>query len=239
MTKKVSLLVLVVAAGVAAALAAGYTGTARSATSSISPLPSSSCGPVVYKGSGSPDFIVASDLPAPGCDPEADRQISRAILWDLADRGWKAGSYKIGYQSCDDSTAQTGGWDSGEVRDKRASVRKQQVRDRRRRDVQLGLCGDRSADARACKPRPDGDGQPGEHVSGPDEEVGTGRAAEVLPDGRSQLRARRRDRRLPGPGGRDLDEDARLQEGLRAQRPPGVRRSASPRHTAMRRRNSA
>src|SRR5204862_2215604 len=39
-------------------------------------------------------------------------QISRAILWALADRGWKAGQYKIGYQSCDDSTAQTAGWDS-------------------------------------------------------------------------------------------------------------------------------
>ena len=112
MTKKVSLLVLVVAAGVAAALAAGYTGTARSATSSITPLPSSSCGPVVYKGSGSPDFIVASDLPLQGAIRKQTVQISRAILWDLANRGWKAGSYKIGYQSCDDSTAQTGGWDS-------------------------------------------------------------------------------------------------------------------------------
>jgi branched-chain amino acid transport system substrate-binding protein len=39
-------------------------------------------------------------------------QISRAIIWELAQKGWKAGSMKIGYQSCDDSTAQTGGWDS-------------------------------------------------------------------------------------------------------------------------------
>ncbi len=112
MSKKVSLLALVVVAGVAAALAAGYSGTARSATSGVTPLPSSSCGPVVYKGSGSPDYIVASDLPLQGAIRHQTVQISRAILWDLANRGWKAGSLKIGYQSCDDSTAQTGGWDS-------------------------------------------------------------------------------------------------------------------------------
>jgi branched-chain amino acid transport system substrate-binding protein len=67
---------------------------------------------VVYKGSGSPDYIVASDLPLQGAIRHQTVQISRAILWDLANRGWKAGSLKIGYQSCDDSTAQTGGWDS-------------------------------------------------------------------------------------------------------------------------------
>ena len=112
MSKKVSLLALVVVAGVAAALTAGYSGTARSATNGVTPLPSSSCGPVVYKGSGSPDYIVASDLPLQGAIRHQTVQISRAILWDLANRGWKAGNLKIGYQSCDDSTAQTGGWDS-------------------------------------------------------------------------------------------------------------------------------
>lgn len=113
MSKKVSLLAVVVAAGVAAALAAGFTSAARSATSGITPLPSSSCGPVVYKGSGTPDFIVASDLPLQGAIRHQTLQISRAILWALADKGWVAGRYHIGYQSCDDSTAQSGGWDSG------------------------------------------------------------------------------------------------------------------------------
>ncbi len=97
---------------VVAALAAGYSGSARSA-SSVTPLPSSSCGPVVYKGSGSPDYIVASDLPLQGAIRHQTLQISRAILWELQQKGWKAGSLKIGYQSCDDSTAQTAGWDSG------------------------------------------------------------------------------------------------------------------------------
>jgi branched-chain amino acid transport system substrate-binding protein len=103
---------LVGAAVVVAAVAAGYSGSARSATAAITPLPSSSCGPVVYKGSGSPDFIIASDLPLQGAIRAQTVQISRAMIWALANKGWKAGSYKIGYQSCDDSTAQTGGWDT-------------------------------------------------------------------------------------------------------------------------------
>jgi branched-chain amino acid transport system substrate-binding protein len=95
-----------------AALAAGYTGSARSARSSVTPLPSSMCGPVVYKGSGSPDYIIASDLPLQGAIRHQTLQISRAVIWELAQMGWKAGSLKIGYQSCDDSTAQTAAWDS-------------------------------------------------------------------------------------------------------------------------------
>jgi branched-chain amino acid transport system substrate-binding protein len=112
-SKKVSLLALVVVAGVAAALAAGYSGTARSATSGVSPLPSSSCGPLVYKGSGSPDFLIASDLPLQGAQRAQTIEISRAEIWALAEAGWKAGNYKIGYQSCDDSTAQAGSYDLG------------------------------------------------------------------------------------------------------------------------------
>jgi len=112
LSKKFSLLALAGAAIVVAAVAAGYSGTARSATAGVSPLPSSSCSPVVYKGSGSPDFIIASDLPLQGAIRHQTVQLSRAELWALANKGWKAGKYNIGYQSCDDSTAQTGGWDS-------------------------------------------------------------------------------------------------------------------------------
>lgn len=111
MKKKVSLLALVGAVVVIAAVFAGYSGTARSA-SKVSALPSSSCGPIVYKGSGKPDFIIASDLPLQGAIRKQTVQISRAMIWALQQKGWKAGSWKIGYQSCDDSTAQAGGWDS-------------------------------------------------------------------------------------------------------------------------------
>jgi branched-chain amino acid transport system substrate-binding protein len=110
-SKKVSASVLGVVAIVATVVAAGFSGSARSAAS-VTPLPSSSCSPVVYKGSGSPDYIIASDLPLQGAIRHQTVQISRAILWELAQKGYKAGTLKIGYQSCDDSTAQTGGWDS-------------------------------------------------------------------------------------------------------------------------------
>jgi len=111
-TKKFSLLALVGAAVVVAVVAAGFSSSARGAKAGVTPLPSSSCGPVVYKGSGSPDYIIASDLPLQGAIRAQTVQISRSILWALAQKGYKAGSLKIGYQSCDDSTAQTGGWDS-------------------------------------------------------------------------------------------------------------------------------
>jgi branched-chain amino acid transport system substrate-binding protein len=110
-SRKFSLVALVGAAAIVAAFAAGYSGSARSATR-VSPLPSSSCGAVIYKGSGSPDFIIASDLPLQGAIRHQTVQVSRAEIWALAEAGWKAGSFKIGYQSCDDSTAQTGGWDT-------------------------------------------------------------------------------------------------------------------------------
>jgi branched-chain amino acid transport system substrate-binding protein len=111
-TKKFSLLALVGAAVVVAVVAAGFSSSARGAKAGVTPLPSSSCGPVVYKGSGSPDYIIASDLPLQGAIRAQTVQISRSILWALAQKGYKAGSLNIGYQSCDDSTAQTGGWDS-------------------------------------------------------------------------------------------------------------------------------
>ena len=53
MTKKVRLLAIAAAIG-AAVVAAGFTGAARSSRSNVTPLPTSSCSSVVYKGSGSP-----------------------------------------------------------------------------------------------------------------------------------------------------------------------------------------
>jgi branched-chain amino acid transport system substrate-binding protein len=110
-SKKVSLLAFVGVAAIVAAVVAGYSGVARSATQ-VTALPSSACGPIVYKGSGKPDFIIASDLPLQGAIRKQTVQISRAMIWALQQKGWKAGHWKIGYQSCDDSTAQSGGWDS-------------------------------------------------------------------------------------------------------------------------------
>ncbi|MGZ4211585.1 MAG: branched-chain amino acid ABC transporter substrate-binding protein [Actinomycetota bacterium] len=111
MRRKFSLSVIGVAV-IAIAVATGYSASAHSATKGVSPLPSSSCGPVIYKGSGTPDFIIPSDLPLQGAIRHQTVQVARAMLWALAEAGWKAGPYKIAYQSCDDSTAQTAGWDT-------------------------------------------------------------------------------------------------------------------------------
>ena len=43
--------------------------------------------------------------------------MTKAIQFILAGAGWKAGAYTIGYQSCDDATAQAGQVGLGEVLD--------------------------------------------------------------------------------------------------------------------------
>jgi branched-chain amino acid transport system substrate-binding protein len=76
-------------------------------------LPASSCAPIYYQGSGQPNFIVASDLPLQGSSRTQTEEMVEAIKFQLKQQGFKAGSYNVGYQSCDDSTAQAGKWDSG------------------------------------------------------------------------------------------------------------------------------
>ncbi len=79
----------------------------------IEELPSASCTKLEYGGEGEPDVLVASDLPLQGSARTQTVQMTKAIRKVLADNGWKAGDVNVGYQSCDDSTAQAGKWDSG------------------------------------------------------------------------------------------------------------------------------
>jgi DNA-binding SARP family transcriptional activator/ABC-type branched-subunit amino acid transport system substrate-binding protein len=74
-------------------------------------LPASSCSKLVYGGAGSPRFIVASDLPLQGQPRAATLAMTEAIRFVLEQRDFRAGPYTVGYQSCDDSTAQTGDYD--------------------------------------------------------------------------------------------------------------------------------
>ena len=76
-------------------------------------LPSSSCTAIEYEGDGNPDYIIASDLPLQGASRTQTLQINDAIRKELTDREYKAGDYNIGFQACDDATAQAGKWDSG------------------------------------------------------------------------------------------------------------------------------
>jgi branched-chain amino acid transport system substrate-binding protein len=73
-------------------------------------LPASACGPVLA-GGGKPDVLIASDLPLQGPNGRVTRVAADAIRFVLRQHGFRAGPHTVGYQSCDDSTAQTGGFD--------------------------------------------------------------------------------------------------------------------------------
>jgi branched-chain amino acid transport system substrate-binding protein len=92
-------------------VAATGTGGAVSAHTAGGGLPRKICGDVLFGGEGSPDVLVASDLPLQGGLAPSTIPMSQAIAYILRSRGFKAGPYKVGYQSCDDSIARTGSFD--------------------------------------------------------------------------------------------------------------------------------
>src|SRR3712207_2454837 len=78
----------------------------------VQALPSASCSQIYYEGEGEPDAVIASDLPLQGANRALTTEMVEAIKFILRKRDFTAGDLKIGYQSCDDSTAQAGSWDS-------------------------------------------------------------------------------------------------------------------------------
>ena len=120
MRKRVSIGLLLAAVGALALIAAGCGGSNKSSSGStsggggggnVSALPASSCGPMQFKGSGNADYLIASDLPKQGGSRTQTVQMAKAIAYVLDQQNWKAGDFNIGYQDCDDSTAQLGKWD--------------------------------------------------------------------------------------------------------------------------------
>ncbi len=93
------------------ALATLVVATASFGKHALTPLPSSSCSAI--KGSSSADLLIASDLPLQAAGRSQTIQMNQAIDFVLKSHGYKAGSHTLAYQSCDDSTAQAGKWDSG------------------------------------------------------------------------------------------------------------------------------
>lgn len=106
---------LLVASAIAAVvgLAVGaVAGAGPLSESRTSVLPSSSCGPVFYKGSGSPQYLIATDLPLQGAGRAQLLAMQQAVQFVLEKQyNFKVGRFTVGYQACDDSTAQTGAWD--------------------------------------------------------------------------------------------------------------------------------
>jgi DNA-binding SARP family transcriptional activator/class 3 adenylate cyclase/ABC-type branched-subunit amino acid transport system substrate-binding protein/streptogramin lyase len=72
------------------------------------PLPTSICGQP-EAGGKRPDVLIASDFPLQGAQSDSSRLVD-AIRFVLRRHEFRAGSYAVGYQPCDDSTAQAAGW---------------------------------------------------------------------------------------------------------------------------------
>jgi DNA-binding SARP family transcriptional activator/ABC-type branched-subunit amino acid transport system substrate-binding protein/streptogramin lyase len=75
-------------------------------TSSGGLVAGASCSETFFGGSGSPRYLIVSDLPLQGRSRTQALSIVEAIRIVLRERGFKAGRHTVGYQSCDDSTAQ-------------------------------------------------------------------------------------------------------------------------------------
>ena len=73
-------------------------------------LSKTDCGEVA-SGAGTPDVLIASDLPLQGPGSSDPRAMEGAIRHVIERRGFRAGDYTVGYQSCDVSTPQTGGFE--------------------------------------------------------------------------------------------------------------------------------
>ena len=120
MSGRLSIGALALTVGALALVAAGCGGSKKSsssgggggaATGKVTALPASSCAKLESKGS--PQLLLTSDLPMQGSSRTQTVQMVQAIKYVLDQRGWKAGKYNIGFQVCDDATAQAGKWDSG------------------------------------------------------------------------------------------------------------------------------
>src|SRR2546421_2306131 len=97
----------------AAVVAASFASSGKSsAPRSQGVLPASACSGVYYQGKGKPKYLIASDLPMQGANRPQTTQMSSAIKFILKQHKFKAGKFSVGYQTCDDSTAQAGKWDS-------------------------------------------------------------------------------------------------------------------------------
>ena len=81
----------------------------------VEALPSASCTDIEFEGEGEPDVLIASDLPLQGSSRTQTLQMVGAIRQVLENNEWRAGDVNVGYQSCDDSTAQAGKWDPGKT----------------------------------------------------------------------------------------------------------------------------
>ena len=85
--------------------------TASSPPSRDATLPPAVCRDIFYGRKGRPDVLLVSTLPRQGPSRQVAETMVEAIRLVLEQRGFEAGSYSVGFQSCDSSTAQSGAED--------------------------------------------------------------------------------------------------------------------------------
>jgi branched-chain amino acid transport system substrate-binding protein len=100
--------VLLIGAGVllaaGAALAAAKLSTGGNAKPEVRTIASARCSPLHYAGAGSPQLLVAADLPLQPGLLETTTPMVNAITLALERRRYMAGPYRVGLQVCDDAT---------------------------------------------------------------------------------------------------------------------------------------
>jgi DNA-binding SARP family transcriptional activator/ABC-type branched-subunit amino acid transport system substrate-binding protein len=74
-------------------------------------VPQPPCGNVVYPGAGSPDRLIVVDAPLGGGSRTNALSLIEGVDAMLQQRGFRAGRFTVGYQFCDDATAQAAGWE--------------------------------------------------------------------------------------------------------------------------------
>ena len=215
-----------IAAGAGAAWVSVAGGTTEGA------LTASACGEVVA-GGGSPDVLIASDLPLQGPTSSDPRTLESAIQYALERRGFRAGEYTVGYQSCDVSTPQTGGFEF-----RKCAANASAYAHAEQLVAVIGpwssFCG--QVEIPIMNRAPDGplaivspmSTHPGLTRGGRLAQHGSARparrAAGVLPDGRAELPPRNPARGPAGRGPGHGREGARAEAGLRGPRAIGGRK---------------
>jgi DNA-binding SARP family transcriptional activator/ABC-type branched-subunit amino acid transport system substrate-binding protein/DNA-binding beta-propeller fold protein YncE len=74
-------------------------------------LPESVCREVFFGRDGEPDLLLVSDLNLKGDSRQWGQAMVDGMRYTLERRGFEAGAFSVGYQSCDSSTAQASGPD--------------------------------------------------------------------------------------------------------------------------------
>jgi YVTN family beta-propeller protein len=97
------------------------------ADSDVTALTAPPCGRVLTGGRDDADLLIASDFPLRG-QLAATLPMAEAVEFVLRRHNFRAGRFRLGYQSCDDATDQYGIYDAGKCRDNaRGHARNQAV----------------------------------------------------------------------------------------------------------------